>query len=816
MDLGRVVLIAAVLGPACHPTHAVTLPAPPDDAQAGVLAFDDEGGATAVGFSVDAAPPAASVSAGADVLVLYFDRPLESLGLAPGPIELGDARPFPRATVAHAAEVARGALVFESVEVDAPQVLALRRPEVPLEACFEGGGCYARPEDIAARICTAPCPNVAPMLPEPTELPVPPSFDVCPTGWSSGANGCVPPPRSPCAAHEAQWVGATACARIGSVCPAAGAWSAELPPGDVVYVRAGAVGGDGTTAAPYGTIVEAIAQSSGERVVALAPGTYAENVVLEDGVTLFGACVESTFVEAPNGVAITLPAGVARVANLTARGARIALETLATQPGNQLTLEDLAVEQNGTGAIVRAVGPVELIARRVVVRGGGEAAFNLGGGATGDLAQVVTQVRGRDLWATGADTHVVLSEAVLAEVGSGGDPTAIDVQQSANVDATAVAVLRQVGPALRARELGTATLDGVHIDQTNGDAVRAQGGGIIRLSRASIAGTAGTALDVETGTVACTDVTIGAARAAAPAIDLVAAAQVTLRRVHLEGAIGTGLVAYNVGTRIVAEDFSVVDTRPRSGAPTPSGDAITIYPGVRFEMRRVRIDDAVAAGFQVLGSRDVPPGPLASGHIEDLTIRRTGPRIDYDAYGLYFAGNVDADVERAHMEDIAYFGLLVAGGAVVRVTDLTLEDVFMGVRSDSVGDVSVERVSVVGSRAGALCVKADSHAFARDVTIADLVVRRESDDFEAFCAIGVPADASGVVVNNIATLDLARYSVARTEGIGMSLRGREGVVATDGAFVDVGLAAQLAPELPLEDVLVRTTFGGAGVPLDVQ
>ncbi len=816
MDLGRVVFIAAVLGPACHPTHSVTLPTPPADAQSGVLAFDDEGGATAVGFTVDGAPPAASVTAGASVLVLYFDRPLEALGLAPGAIELGDSRPFPRAAAAHAAEVERAGLVFEAVDVDAPQILALRRPEVSLEACFEGGGCYARPEDIAARICTAPCPSDAPAPPEPAELPAPPSFDVCPTGWSGTATGCVPPARAPCAMHEAQWVGATACARIGGACPGAGAWSADLPPGPVVYVRAGAVGGDGTTATPYGTIVEAIAQSSGERVVALAPGTYAENVVLEDGVTLFGACVESTFVEAPNGVALALPTGVARVANLTVRGARIAVETLATQSGNQLTLEDLAVEQNGTGAIVRGVGPVELLARRVLVRGGGEAAFTFGGGAVGDLAQVVTQVSGRDVWATGVNTRVVLSEAVLEEVGSGGDPTAIDVQQSAVVDASAVAVLRQVGPALRARELGTATLEGVHIDQTNGDAVRAQGGGIIRLSRASIAGTAGTALDVETGTVACTDVAIAGARAAAPAIDLVAAAQLTLRRVHLEGAIGTGLVAYDVGTHIVAEDLSVVDTLPRTGAPTPSGDAITLYPGVRFDMRRVRIEDAVAAGLQVLGSRDDPPGPLASGRIEDLTIRHTGPRVDYDAYGLYFGGRVDVDVVHAHLEDIAYFAVLVAGGAVARLTDLTVEDVFMGVRSDSVGDVSVERVSVVGSRGGALCVKGDSHAYARDVAIADLVVRRDADDFEAFCAIGVPVDASGIVVNNIATLDLARYSVTRTEGIGMSLRGREGVVAMDGAFADVGLAAQLAPELPLEDVLVRTKFGGAGVRLDVQ
>lgn len=804
---------------ACHATAPVALPEAPTEARSGVLAITSDGRRAARAFELEAPPPPVAARAGADVVVMFFDRPLDALGLAAGPIELaeGDAsRPFPAALGLFHGRLADGAVAFEPVDADHPDVAPLRRSGLPLDACFEReAGCYARPEDIAARVCTAPCPSAAPTPPDPPAAVTAPDFATCPEGWAAVDGRCEPPARVTCLAHEAQWVSASACSRVGSACPAPGAWSDALPSGAIVYVRAGAVGGDGTSAAPYGAIQEAIDMTSGARVIALAAGTYAENVALEDGVTLFGACVESTIVEAPNGVTIASN-GAATIANLTVRGARIAIETLATTPGDRLVLRDLAIEQTSSSGIVRGIGPVEVDAERVVVRGAGEAAWLFGAGAKVTLTDVVVRVRGRDLWATGLGTEVTLSRVILSEAAGNGDPGGVDASEQGRVVGDAVALYGHVGPAIRARALGEIVLTDVFVADTRGDAVSATGAATIELTRASIEDTRGNAIDVQTGTVALTDASIRRLLDVTPAIDVVAGSHVSLSRVRVEGARGAGVAVFGVGTHLEARDLAVIDTQSRTGSPDGSGVGVSIYSGATFDLRGVRVSGALASGFQILGDTSPPPGPTTTGYVADLDVERIGPRWDLDAFGVYFRGRVDVRAERVRVRDIDNFAVLISGGAVARVEDVTVDDAFMGVRTDSLGDAELDRVAVTRTRGGALCIKGDSTAVARDVAIDGLVGTESTDDGSAFCAIGVPVAASGIVVNNLAALALERYTVAETPGIGMSLRGRAGVSAIDGAFSDAALAVQLAPELPLEEVLVRTTFAGTGVRLDVQ
>jgi hypothetical protein len=97
-------------------------------------------------------------------------------------------------------------------------------------------------------------------------------------------------------------------------------------------VREGAVAGDGGPGAPFGTIAEAVALAMSGDVIAVASGTYAEALVLPDGVALVGACATQTIIEGPAGTigdaTIRLADGTS-VRDVTVIGARPGLQILA-------------------------------------------------------------------------------------------------------------------------------------------------------------------------------------------------------------------------------------------------------------------------------------------------------------------------------------------------------------------------------------------------------------------------------------------------------------------------------------------------------
>ncbi|UJR83887.1 hypothetical protein [Sandaracinus amylolyticus] len=127
----------------------------------------------------------------------------------------------------------------------------------------------------------------------------------CREGWrartvASGASVCEPWPSDgpiACAAAEAAIPG-RGCVTIGATCPADG-WPAELPPTGVIYVRAGAMDGDGTRERPFGTLAEGAAASEGlNGVLALAVGEY-EGFVDMKVRRIFGACASGTIIRDP-------------------------------------------------------------------------------------------------------------------------------------------------------------------------------------------------------------------------------------------------------------------------------------------------------------------------------------------------------------------------------------------------------------------------------------------------------------------------------------------------------------------------------------
>jgi len=115
------------------------------------------------------------------------------------------------------------------------------------------------------------------------------SAESCGARFRPIAGGCEPVlPPTPCAKGTMALPGDESCT------PVADCGSdpyGVLPTGDVVYVDAAApIGGDGSRDKPLRTIAEALATKVADPIVALAAGSYTENVKADRRVRLFGRC----------------------------------------------------------------------------------------------------------------------------------------------------------------------------------------------------------------------------------------------------------------------------------------------------------------------------------------------------------------------------------------------------------------------------------------------------------------------------------------------------------------------------------------------
>lgn len=270
--------------------------------------------------------------------------------------------------------------------------------------------------------------------------PAAPALLPCPAGWiergDREAPSCDPWPegvRPACGAGEAWFPGADGCRRIGAECPA-GDWPEELPPEtDVRYVRAGApAGGDGSRAAPFGTIAAAIEAAPIGATIAVARGTYPEGIVPRTDQTIRGVCAAETRIAAP--------AEFGRNGTITAGAAGVTIRDLSVGgdvPGifvsgmlASMRVEGVIVEGTRPTGIVARYGAM-LIARDLAVRSTRSAADGTSGqgliafaGAQLDLERVeVVASHEAGVLAFGAGTTVrARSLAVRATTAPPADP----------------------------------------------------------------------------------------------------------------------------------------------------------------------------------------------------------------------------------------------------------------------------------------------------------------------------------------------------------------------------------------------------------
>lgn len=274
-------------------------------------------------------------------------------------------------------------------------------------ACAKRGGCYA---DELSRVCAVPCPT--PPEPAPPAPPEPPRYQPCPAGWTDD------PALYRCAAPLACGPGllfdaaALRCRAPGPEAVGAAEWPAGLDEPRTRFVRAGAVGGDGSRAAPWGRLAEALAQAPAGATLALSPGVHELPAALAGGHRVLGVSSAQTRLVATTTVALdglTLEALTLDVPHVRARGVvRLAgvraLGSLTADAG-ELTLAEVVAD-----ARVRARAGAAVFVRDAVLAAP-RRALEIGGGASGAVQRsaLVGGIR--------ADGPITVRDSVLRNVG---------------------------------------------------------------------------------------------------------------------------------------------------------------------------------------------------------------------------------------------------------------------------------------------------------------------------------------------------------------------------------------------------------------
>jgi len=603
--------------------------------------------------------------------------------------------------------------------------------------------------------------------------PMPPALarlQPCPAGWrelthDDGFVVCEPWPvagRGECEAGAAHYPGTPACVVLGPECPADG-MPADLPMGrPVLFVRAGAPGGDGTVAAPYGTIAAATAVAVPGSVIALAVGEYEEEVSLGAGVALVGACVTGTVVTAATP---RTDRGV-----INPDGADVEVRNLTIGPSPR---PGLWIVGEGFSAVVT------------------------------DLAIDGTQIVGISV-ERGA--HLDADRLTVRNVEN---PSLMTLGRALNVEVGATATVRHLD-ARRNVEFGVAALTGgqLHLEDSVVAGTRAPGpgvnggpglavftGGHITAERVVVEDNqqVGILCFDEGSTAELSDTVVRRVepwgdRGMGRALDVEDGALLSCRRCLLteahEISVGAGAAT------LVLEDVLIERVFP--DAMGGLGAGMAVQTGATATLDRVAILDVEDFGIAV-GESELTAN--------DLVIRRVAPqrRGQVNGRALDFQDGATVTIRRFAASDLYEAGIVISGTG----TDVVMEDVVFervrsrpdGFRGDGfvVQDAAsavLSRVRVQDVHEAAVIVNGDATLFASDIVIREVAAQ---DCADSSCSAypgghGIGAYGARVVVN--------RFVIEEVDLCGLH-------VAAEGEFL-------------LDDGVVRGAVIGACVQSDAQ
>ena len=542
-----------------------------------------------------------------------------------------------------------------------PAVLAVAVLAALLGACGDDGGPPPGPDGgMGAVDAGAPGPEPLPSgaLLAPPEAPgdaAPPVLGPCPDGWRSvesaragGAAVCEPWPEpgpATCADEQAHFPGEPGCRVVGAACPA-GAWPDDLPATAVLYVEAGASSGDGSRAAPFGRIADAVPMAGPGTTVAVAAGDYDEAVVLPDGVTLRGVCPSRTRLaysvrdDAP--ATVTVQGTDVVVRDLSIGGAR---SGLLVDGGAVATVEGVIVDSaTETGLRVHRTGQGTL--REIIIRdtitdpGDGLSAFGLvvefGGVAEAShllverngVANVVIDSEGSSLLLTDS----LVREARVSD-GDGVYGAGLGTQHGARTELRRVVVEDNHYGGVTAQGGAEVTAFDLVVRRTTPDSsgspaagLAAIEGGLMRLERVLSEENVGAAFlgSNMAGELHVTDAvfrdSVEVPEGYPGAVGLVLQGEgsvLAAERVSVEGMTYAGLVLGGAGTTGSASALRVLGVDGGRGGE--GGAGFVVQNGAVITASGVLVEGAHLAGLLVSGAE-------ARLDVSDLTVRQTGPQ----------------------------------------------------------------------------------------------------------------------------------------------------------------------------------------------
>lgn len=589
-------------------------------------------------------------------LAIYDDRELTELQLPPGLVTFeteGAPLPEPSAHYALTTDGPPAQAPFSPLAWSSSR-LAEARLSRSLLACLEARRCLTAEGLCVA--CAGPEQIDPPMSPSPVEV-------TCPTGWTVNTIANQDPPiqicdpriaqdRFDCPLGEARKLGDDACTRVGRACPAAGRF-AEGVTGLFVDPTA-AAGGDGTLAAPYRTLDEALDVADGSAPILLSVGRHTSatrNALLDAGtaeapITIRGACAtETTLAGGFDGMRSHLRledlAVDASGAFYVGAGGSVALEGVALES----TVAPIPIYQSNGALLLRDVvadssgGFVHAVESSVVVDG-----------------VVARAVDGHIVEVTGGPSATVRDavfvsgrrERPLLRID---EATLVQLQRVAFEEAVWTAVHIDGGESASIEDLFFRTESGVRFPTVFAVVAHRINASLRRVWVQGALGLFHLEAQLDVSDVVVNPDSPGTTQGRPAAIWMANASSGALRRAVVYDARRRGIQLE--ASNVVLTDIRVQGVTPEEGADPPDfregtiGIYITGEPAT--ELSRVVIQDvegvalAQATGIASIG-REL--------RINDLDVSASGPTSCYARVGGFIAGATNYVMTRARLADL--------------------------------------------------------------------------------------------------------------------------------------------------------------------
>ncbi len=607
---------------------------------------------------------------------------------------------------------------------------------------------------------------IAPMPPEA------PRFAPCPEGWTSETRDdvqtCAPFGDAPARCDDGlfQAPGSRECVRLGSACPADGLPTIE----DAIFVRAGAIDGDGTRARPLGSIAAGISAAGVGGTVAIGVGEYDEDLHVAVGMSLIGACAERTIVRSSR------PSE-----NLEAV---IEIDTRAT------TLRDLRIGPSARPGI-RALSAAAVTLRDVWVERTTGAGIVVGYGASLDAdGLVVRDVIEAEQFGEGLLVRRAVANIVRAEI-SGCALAGVLAEEDGEIALTST------------RLEGNGTF--VRPEPAWGVSVSAS---TVRLDRVAVLGNAGGGVEVyDASTLRGTHVVI--ADHARFGVVGVEGSTIELAKILVERVTHDGIHVENAATNLTLDDVVVRDVEEGGDF---GGHCVDVRGGAAIEVNRAVALRCAGAG---VSSRDDGSSAIVRDALiaEDETDE--GPPGGTGATQVVEGASLT--LERASIHPAGDIGLVSAEGATLLATDLAIvdrrpmahqDDFGIGLLAFEGATATVERARIAGIHGvGVYSYGAAASVDLREVAIEDISGR----DCTGPCA--EEPGGFGIYVDAPAAVAIERFEIARASLCGVIVEGmldmHDGVVRSQ----PIGACIQ-APDFDVQRLQDRVEFIDNGVSLD--